>query len=110
MKFLVPVLSYCLVASIPAIASQGPFDKNSHPEEDLANAKKLSKIGGKNIIVDVGGNWCEWCIAIDRTLQKDPLLKQLLDKNFVVLHVDYGEFRARNREFPQAVSPIQGCP
>jgi thiol:disulfide interchange protein len=109
-RVVVLVLSCCLFASIPAIASQGPFNKNSHPEEDLANAKKQSKIEGKNIIVDVGGNWCEWCIAIDRTLHDDSSLKHLLDKNFVVIHVDYGEFRARNREFLKQFPPFKGVP
>ena len=46
----------CLLATVPAIASQGPFNKNSHPEQDLADAKKQGKLEGKNIIVDVGGN------------------------------------------------------
>jgi thiol:disulfide interchange protein len=108
-KFAVLVLG-CLFASIPAIASEGPFNKNSHPEQDLADAKKESRLEGKNIIVDVGGNWCEWCIAIDRTLQQDASLKQLLDKNFVVIHVDYGEFRARNREFLKQFPPFKGVP
>jgi thiol:disulfide interchange protein len=96
--------------SIPAIASEGPFNKNSHPEQDLANAKRQSKLEGKNIIVDVGGNWCPWCIAVDRTVQQDASLKQLLDKNFVVIHVDYGEFRAHNREFLKQFPSFKGVP
>ena len=52
----------------------------------------------KNILMDVGGNWCPWCILVDRTLHEDAELKALLEKNYVLLHVDFSQGH-ENTEF-----------
>jgi thiol:disulfide interchange protein len=58
---------------------------------DLKAAMAEAQAEHKNILMDVGGNWCPWCILVDRTLHEDAQLNALLKKNYVLLHVDFSQ-------------------
>ena len=53
--------------------------------------QKRAQAEHKNILMDVGGNWCPWCILLDRMLKDDPELHALLEKNYVLLHVNFSQ-------------------
>jgi thiol:disulfide interchange protein len=74
-----------------AKAADKPFDPTRDSAKDLQAAMATAKAEHKNILMDVGGNWCSWCILVERTLHEDAELNVLLNKNYVVLHVDFSQ-------------------
>jgi thioredoxin-related protein len=42
-------------------------------------------------LLQIGGNWCIWCIRFNDLVTKDPELDKYLRDNFVVLHVNYSK-------------------
>jgi len=59
----------------------------------------------KNILMDVGGDWCVWCRLVDKTLAEDADLHKLLTKNYVLLHVNMSqenENKAFLSKYPEA--------
>jgi thiol:disulfide interchange protein len=48
----------------------------------------LAQRENKKLLVVLGGNWCQWCLALDDLMHEDKELREYLDKHFVVLKLD----------------------
>lgn len=96
-----------MLVSVAAWASvEKPFDPASDPAKDLQAAMQRAQAEHKNILMDVGGNWCEWCLVLEETLHGDAELNALLEKNYVVVHVNWSkenENKAFLKRYPQPV-------
>ena len=99
------VLAVCGVAR----AAEKIFDPSRDPAKDLQAAINQAETEHKNILMDVGGNWCSWCMLLDRTLHEDAQLRGLLDKNYVVIHVNFSKDN-ENKDFLQKYPPPKGYP
>jgi thiol-disulfide isomerase/thioredoxin len=67
-----------------------PYDEKATPAQvnaaiDAAFAR--ARAGGKNVIVDLGGNWCSWCRSLAGVM-KLPEAKPFVDANFEVVMVN----------------------
>ena len=78
-----------IAISNAAWAVEKPFDPAGDAAKDLLAAEQQAKTEHKNILMDVGGNWCGWCIVLDRTLSGDAELHALLTKNYIFVHVNF---------------------
>ena len=92
-----------------ALAAEKPFDPGRKPAADLQAAETKAKAEHKNILMDVGGNWCPWCLLLDRTLETDSSLHTQLDGNYVVLRVNWSR-ENKNEEFLSAYPKPKGFP
>lgn len=51
----------------------------------LAKAKKEKK----QVLLQIGGNWCVNCYRLNSLMKTDALLKQLVENNYIVYHLNY---------------------
>lgn len=98
-----------LGVSVAAFAADKPFDPARDANKDLHAAMEQARMEHKNILMDVGGNWCPWCILVDRTLNDDLELHALLEKNYVVLHVNFSR-ENENLDFLGPYPKAKGYP
>ena len=91
MRRWVAVLVVMVSVSAAAWAMDKPFNPASDPAKDLQAAMQRAQAEHKNILMDVGGNWCGWCLVLEETLHGDAELSALLEKNYVVLHVNWSK-------------------
>ena len=60
----------------------------------------------KHVFIQIGGNWCSWCLRFHRFVEDDTEIKNYVQENFVVIKVNYDQ-KNRNEEvleglgFPQ---------
>jgi thioredoxin-related protein len=76
-------------AAASSFAAENIFDPSRDSAKDLAAAEAQAKAQHKHILLDVGGNWCSWCHLLDRTLHENPALTAALEKNYIVVHVNW---------------------
>jgi len=95
--------------SVMVHAADKPFDPTRDSARDLHAAMEQAHREHKNILMDVGGNWCPWCIVLDRTLHEDQELHALLEKNYVLLHVNFSR-ENENLAFLGAYPKAKGYP
>lgn len=57
---------------------------------DLSSALKAAAASHKRILLDFGGNWCPDCQVLDIYFH-NPQNLPILNKNFVLVHVNVGE-------------------
>lgn len=65
------------------------------PGEDAAKmidaAVQRAAKEGKHVFVQVGGNWCIWCARFDEFTKNDRSIDSLMNKDYVVYHLNYSE-------------------
>lgn len=85
------------------------FNPLSEPSSDLKAAIKIAKKENKNILLDVGGEWCIWCRRIDSFFVSNKNIYDLLHSNFVVLKVNFSK-ENKNEKFLSNYPKINGYP
>lgn len=93
----------------PAGFSREKFDPLRDPKADLALAVTTATKTGKRIILDVGGEWCGWCVYMDKFFFQNPELDKLRTDNYVWLKVNMGP-ENENTAFLSAYPEREGYP
>jgi thiol:disulfide interchange protein len=87
-----PVVSH-QAAVTPAdplpIVNKHLYSVTADPKADIAAASVKARTQHKRIILDFGGDWCGDCMVLDYYYHQSPNA-ELLDKNFVLVHIDIG--------------------
>jgi thioredoxin-related protein len=65
------------------------YDPNADAKVEIASAVALADSLGKNVLLQIGGNWCKWCLRFNKFCSNDSVIDTLLHNNYVVLHVNY---------------------
>jgi thioredoxin-related protein len=85
------------------------YDEQSDPFQDANAAIKLAKETQRNVLIEIGGNWCSWCKKMDAFLTKNPEVYQKLHNEFVLLKVSVSDSN-ENEEFMKSLPPVLGYP
>jgi thioredoxin-related protein len=67
------------------------YDVNANAENDIAAAVKKAKAENKNVLLQAGGNWCSWCIEFNKFSHANGSIDSLINKCFVVYHLNYSK-------------------
>lgn len=87
------VLAIVLVAAMGVHAQDMKNFKLYSPTEDAEKAlqKKIQEAGAANkqVLVQIGGNWCVWCARFQEYTTKDASIDSLIKAEYVVYHMNY---------------------
>src|SRR2546421_7888589 len=81
-----------LILATPFVvyAAEAMYPPVERAKADIEGALKDAAKANKRVIVDFGGNWCTDCRILDINLKK-PENAALLQKDFVIVHVNVGD-------------------
>lgn len=65
------------------------YNEDINPIEQIDQALVKAKAENKYVICQVGGNWCPWCLRFADFISRDSTINQVIDQNFVYIHVNY---------------------
>jgi len=98
---------------VSAAGAQAPTDlkynPQANPKADFQAALDRASKEGKNVLMDVGGEWCGWCHRMDHFLADHAELSELLAKNYVLVKVNFSE-ENKNEKFLRQFPKIDGYP
>ena len=60
-------------------------------EQEIDRAVKKAKAEGKQVFIQIGGNWCIWCARFNDFVSNDPKIDSILKAAFVVYHMNYSK-------------------
>lgn len=89
MKILLIVISLLLTVNLLGNDTTKLYNPAANVEKDMVEILKQAKKENKHVMLQIGGNWCIWCYRFNRFVGSDKELKESLDKNFVVYHLNY---------------------
>jgi len=81
------------VRAAPAYTPKHIYSETANPSGDIAAALAQSKREHKRVLLDFGGDWCGDCQVLDLYFHQAPNA-DLLEKNFVLVHVWIGHMDA----------------
>lgn len=89
------LLSLCFSLVLSAMVTAQEKPKLYHPEADaqadVQNALKKAQAEGKHVFLQIGGNWCSWCIKFNKFTTADAQIDSLFKANYVIAHVNYSK-------------------
>ena len=98
-SLILSVLAVCLTLAISAqTALKRVYNEDINPMEQIDQAVAKAKSEGKFVICQVGGNWCPWCLKFADFITKDTTISNVIDQNFVYIHVNYNPRKSAGAE------------
>lgn len=85
------------------------YDDSRDPFKDAVAAIALAKSTNRNVLIEIGGNWCTWCLKMDAFLAKNPDIYQSLHDKFVLLKINVSDSN-ENEAFMKSLPPVLGYP
>lgn len=67
------------------------YDPTADAEKQIAEAVTKAHSEGKHVFLQIGGNWCPWCIKFHRFVDSDQEIKQQIENNFIVERINYSQ-------------------
>ncbi len=65
------------------------YKPSENAEKAIEAAVKDAKDKGKHVLIQVGGNWCIWCARFNNFITEDSDIKNYVESNYVVYHLNY---------------------
>lgn len=92
-KRIMITLLACFITllSVRAQESAPLYNVNADAATDVAAAVKKAKAEKKHVLLQIGGNWCSWCLRFNKLVTENDTLKTAMESNYVVVHVNYSK-------------------
>ncbi len=111
---LASILMINTVQAVEVVAEKLPsysmiYDDKANPFTDAKAAIALAQKTDRNVLIEIGGNWCTWCHKMDDFLEKNPDIYQALHQKYVLLKVNVSDSN-ENEAFMKSLPPTLGYP
>lgn len=116
------MLPRCLVALllfVPILASAQSAHGNSssfhaydparNAARDIADAVTEANRSHKNVMMEIGGNWCIWCRYFEEFYATHADLREYRDQHYVFVRVNFSE-ENKNEAVISKYGKVQGYP
>src|SRR5690348_10945632 len=67
------------------------YKPDEKAEQEIAAAVKQAKSEGKNVLIQIGGNWCIWCARFHDIVSSDTKIDSIIKAGYVVYHLNYSK-------------------
>lgn len=72
-------------------AQDRPYNVYADADSALNQAIAQAHESNRHVLVQVGGNWCPWCVKLHRFFAQHAELSRLIEQNYVVVRVNYSK-------------------
>lgn len=105
MKTILPIMLFLLSITIN-LSAQKVYEPSRDANKDIQEAVLKAKNENKHVLIQVGGNWCPWCIKMHRYFNSNKEINKIITDNYVYIHVNYSKENKnlpimKQLEFPQ---------
>ena len=82
------------------------YDHTANAEKQVNDALAKATKEGKHVLLQIGGNWCVWCVRLNAFEHAMPKIDSLLTANYILVHINYSPENKnmellKKLEFPQ---------
>ena len=68
-----------------------PYNPNADAKADLKKAIDKAKKENKHVLIQIGGNWCPWCLRFHAMANGAQKIDSILRKDYVYLLLNYSK-------------------
>ena len=89
MKKLTFLLFGVLIFNLISAQKTELYNPDADAKKEITEAVVKASKESKHVFLQIGGNWCPWCIRFHQFVENDPEIKAFVGNNFEVVHVNY---------------------
>jgi thioredoxin-related protein len=67
------------------------YNPDADAKKEVAAAVTRAKAEGKHVFLQIGGNWCPWCLRFHKMVTENMKLDSLMQANYEVVKVNYSK-------------------
>jgi thioredoxin-related protein len=67
------------------------YNPDENAAKAIGEAVKKAKDAKKHVLIQIGGNWCIWCMRFNDVVTKDASLDSLVNADYIVYHLNYSK-------------------
>ena len=86
------------------------FDPTRDPFDAYLYALARAHLENKNVLLELGGDWCSWCHRLEKFIQESAELSGLRRQHYVTVKVYVSSEYADPSGFLQQIPPFDGVP
>jgi len=64
------------------------YNPDANSREDIAKAVQQAKAENKHVLLQIGGNWCPWCVKLHGLEASDPEIDSLMNAGYIRVMVN----------------------
>lgn len=99
MKIFLSLLVLLFAQTVDAqSAFKKVYNEDINPIEQIDQAIVKARSEAKFVICQVGGNWCPWCLRFADFIAKDTTISNVIQENFVYIHVNYNPRKSEGEQ------------
>jgi thioredoxin-related protein len=94
MKKSILLLSFIVAAVVTQAQDLSKFNlykPEENAEKEIAKAIKEAKAEGKHVFIQIGGNWCIWCMRFNNFVTENKSIDSLVKANYVEYHLNWSK-------------------
>ncbi|MBU1011880.1 MAG: thioredoxin family protein [Bacteroidetes bacterium] len=105
-KQIILTLVFAMTLLFAQAQTEKVYDENADAAADIKKAVEMAKQKNKHVLIVIGGNWCPWCLRLNKFINEDAEIKAALYDNYEVVKVNYDKEHTNmpvlsKLEFPQ---------
>ena len=82
------------------------YNPDADARADISTALAKASSENKHVLMQVGGNWCPWCVKLHKLFHTEPTIDSLLKADYIFVLVNYSKENKnlsvlKELEFPQ---------
>jgi thioredoxin-related protein len=78
-------------AQPPKGTDKQPYNEKADAKADVQAALQRAKKDNRRVLIQWGGNWCEWCVLLHKKFTTDPELRRKLLYEYDLVTIDVGK-------------------
>ena len=92
-KTLFAIAALLLTASYLFAQEEGIqiYNPDADAKANIATAVERAKADNKHVLLQIGGNWCPWCIKLHGFMAEDSQIDSLMNADYVRVMVNYSK-------------------
>ncbi|PLX00894.1 MAG: thioredoxin family protein [Marinilabiliales bacterium] len=105
-KVIAILFLFFIVCTGVAQDSVSIYNPDSDAGKDIELAVAKAKESNKHVLLQIGGNWCPWCIKLHKFYNDNPIIDSILKADYILVMVNYSrenknEELLKNLGYPQ---------
>lgn len=105
MKSLIIVVLFSFISSLSFAQKVEIYDTKADAMADISEAVEKASLNGKHVFLQIGGNWCPWCIKFHIFLNADEEINSYVKDNFEVVEVNYDQYNKQEELMEKLAFP-----
>ncbi|MDR0845578.1 MAG: thioredoxin family protein [Tannerella sp.] len=89
MKNLIFIVQFIAISLTVQAQSVKIYNTETDANAQIEVAIQEAAQSGKHVFIQIGGNWCTWCLKFHDFVANSSSIKDILYENYVVIKVNY---------------------